>query len=702
MYKILASLNVASNIPLDYLRAVQLLSELELTINYVVELVLDELEIKSTFPFASAAKDHVQRLREGKLLDYGTLPGQAEYVAHRLLGMNPGIGAGSIECFVSIFDQSWTMTSLKMVSDFYNYPFDVQAGISPNLYLLFDRAAIIQDELPQEHPAIKDESILILAQAMIHSHISSSVITGNPQAPLREWEKFHEMAKRAVSCNELKQVLSANISKLRLGAVSGYDISLAVVAAAEAETQDAEMPPDKFQKAGIGKAKGKQAKSPSPPSQSSKSFSQTPSLAEQFEVEGSRAVSRKNWPVSKPGAITERVNESKHSQDKTGVGRFSQMSNAEFGRFVLKLFAELKVSTEDQSKLCRVVGDAIIFNSYVNSEGKRKTTWIDQKLYDRLTPFQRAAFAEMKTRTINYAKQLKGESVSRISSEDKSKVKASSGKSFSKSKSKRGARVNLSAAASDSESGSQTSSRSSSKSDASLREFLDLDRDQLHSESEMEPSRMDRKKWLSSRSSTGRTQREREDFFDSSFERDRDRLALLDAVRAIRDLDDMRQRDRQRDSQRLEREFALGHEGISDEFARLQLEHKQLSKKMQEFEKKRQTTSRGSEDSGSVFSDQDGLERRPRSAFSAFAPSRSFDKQRGDDVSSEGSESRPSFRGGDLSSRELQFRSRAQRLSRSGLSSRAKFQHDEDMGEEDDRFEPDRSTYEGRSKHNHA
>jgi hypothetical protein len=144
MYKILASLNVASTIPLDYLRAVQLLSELELTINYVVELVLDELEIKSTFPFASAAKDHVQRLREGKLLDNGTLSGQAENVAHRLLGMNPGIGAGSIECFVSIFDQSWTMTSLKMVSDFYNYPFDVQAGISPNLYLLFDRAAIIK------------------------------------------------------------------------------------------------------------------------------------------------------------------------------------------------------------------------------------------------------------------------------------------------------------------------------------------------------------------------------------------------------------------------------------------------------------------------------------------------------------------------------------------------------------------------------
>jgi hypothetical protein len=307
--------------------------------------------------------------------------------------------------------------------------------------------------------------------------------------------------------------LSANISKLRLGAVSGYDISLAVVAAAEAETQDAEMPPEKSQKAVFEKAKGKQTKpKSSPPSQSSKPLSQVPSLADQFEVEGSRAVSRKNWPVSKPGAITERVNEPKHSQDKTGVGRFSEMSNAEFGRFVLKLFAELKVSTEDQSKLCRVVGDVIIFNSYVNSEGKRKTTWIDQKLYDRLTPFQRAAFAEMKTRTINYAKQLKGESVSRISSEDKSKVKASSGKSFSKSKSKRGARVNLSAAASDSESGSQTSSRSSSKSDASLREFLDLDRDQLHSESEMEPSRMDRKKWLSSRSSTGRTQREREDF----------------------------------------------------------------------------------------------------------------------------------------------------------------------------------------------
>ena len=83
---------------------------------------------------------------------------------------------------------------------------------------------------------------------MIHSHISSSVITGNPQAPLREWEKFHEVAKRAVSCNELKQVLSANISKLRLGAVSGCDISLAVVAAAEAETQDAEMPPTSFKR----------------------------------------------------------------------------------------------------------------------------------------------------------------------------------------------------------------------------------------------------------------------------------------------------------------------------------------------------------------------------------------------------------------------------------------------------------------------
>jgi hypothetical protein len=148
---------------------------------------------------------------------------------------------------------------------------------------------------------------------------------------------------------------------------------------------------------------------------------------------------------------------------------------------------------------------------------------------------------------------------------------------------------------------------------------------------------------------------------------------------------------RQRDSLRLEREFALGHEGISDQFARLQLEHKQLSQRMQEFEKKRHPTSRDSE-GGSVFSDQDGLERRPRSAFSAFVPSRSFDKQRGDDV----------FRGGDLSSRELQFRSRAQRLSRSGLSSRPIFQYDEDIGGEDDRFEPDRSTYEGRSKHNHA
>ena len=158
---------------------------------------------------------------------------------------------------------------------------------------------------------------------------------------------------------------------------------------------------------------------------------------------------------------------------------------------------------------------------------------------------------------------------------------------------------------------------------------------------------------------------------------------------------------RQRDSLRLEREFALGHEGISDQFARLQLEHKQLSQRMQEFEKKRHPTSRGSE-VGSVFSDQDDLERRPRSAFSAFVSSRSFDKQRGDDVSSEGSESRRSFRGGDLSSRELQFRSRAQRLSRSGLSSRPMFQYDEDIGGEDDRFEPDRSTYEGRSKHNHA
>ena len=103
-----------------------------------------------------------------------------------------------------------------------------------------------------------------------------------------------------------------------------------------------------------------------------------------------------------------------------------------------------------------------------------------------------------------------------------------------------------------------------------------------------------------------------------------------------------------------------------------------------------------------MFSDQDGSERQFRSAFSAFAPSRPSDKLRGDEAFSESSEGRRSFRGGDLSSRELQFRSRAQRLSRSGLSSRAKFQHDEDIGEEDDRFEPDRSTYEGRSKHNHA
>ena len=75
LYEVLASLNVTSTIPPDYIRAVQLLLELELTINVVVELILDELEIKSTFPLASAAKDHVQRLRQGKLLDYGTPPG---------------------------------------------------------------------------------------------------------------------------------------------------------------------------------------------------------------------------------------------------------------------------------------------------------------------------------------------------------------------------------------------------------------------------------------------------------------------------------------------------------------------------------------------------------------------------------------------------------------------------------------------------
>jgi hypothetical protein len=313
---------------------------------------------------------------------------------------------------------------------------------------------------------------------------------------------------------------------------------LAVVAAAEAETQDAEMPPDKFQKAGLGKAKAKQAKSPSPPSQSSKSFSQTPSLAEQFEVEGSRAVSRKNWPVSKSGAITERVNEPKQSQDKAGVGRFSEMSNAEFGSFFLKMLGDLKVSAEDQSKMCRVVGDAIIFKSSLNSEGVRKTTWIDQKLFDRLTPYQRAAFTEMKTRTIKYAKQLGKESGSTISG-DKKKVKASSGKPYGKPKPNRSARVNLSAAVSDSESGSQTSNRSSSKSNASFREFLDLDRDQLNSESDSDSGRMDRKKWLSSKSSKGRTnqQNERENVFVDGFEDDRNRV-LLAATHALRDLED--------------------------------------------------------------------------------------------------------------------------------------------------------------------
>ena len=93
---------------------------------------------------------------------------------------------------------------------------------------------------------------------------------------------------------------------------------------------------------------------------------------------------------------------------------------------------------------------------------------------------------------------------------------------------------------------------------------------------------------------------------------------------------------------------------------------------------------------------------KPRSAFSAFVPSRSFDKHRGDEVSSLGSDSRRSFRGGDLSRRELEVRSRAQRISRSGLSSRPKFPLDEDTGEEDERFELDRPMYERRSKHNHA
>ena len=69
------------------------------------------------------------------------------------------------------------MSSLKSISDLCTYPFEVQAGIAPNLYALFERATMIQDELPQEHPGVNDESILILAQAMIHAHISSSAIT---------------------------------------------------------------------------------------------------------------------------------------------------------------------------------------------------------------------------------------------------------------------------------------------------------------------------------------------------------------------------------------------------------------------------------------------------------------------------------------------------------------------------------------------
>ena len=160
--------------------------------------------------------------------------------------------------------------------------------------------------------------------------------------------------------------------------------------------------------------------------------------------------------------------------------------------------------------------------------------------------------------------------------------------------------------------------------------------------------------------------------------------------------------ERQLDSQQLKREFAFGHEGISDQFMQLQLEHKQLSKRLQEFEKKRLPISRGSDDGSSVFSDQDGSERQFRSAFSAYAPSRPSDKLRGDEVFSESSEGRRSFRGGDLSSRELKVRSRAQRSSRSSLSSRPKLPLDDDTGEEDGRFELDRPMYDGRSKHNHA
>ena len=579
LYDILGDLNAASTFTADYLQAIKLLSELELTINIVVEHILDELELKSSFPLASAAKAYVQSLRQGSILDYGTLPGQAEYVAHRVLSMNPGIGAASIECLVSIFDQSWTMSSLKSISDLYTYPFEVQAGIAPNLYALFERATMIQDELPQEHPGVNDESILILAQAMIHAHISSSAITGNPQAPLREWLKFHELASRASSCKELRHLLAANTSKLRLGAISGYDVSLAVVAAAAAAAQAESQDADKSKR---DKAKGKQAQF-SPPSQVSKPVSHNLSLADRLEVEGSQAVSRKNWPASKPGAITDRAKEPKRIQDnKANVERFSEMSNSDFGKFFLKILADLKVSPEDQSRMFRVVGDSIVFNSRVDSEGNRKTTWIDQKLYDRLTSAQKAAFAELKTRTIEYAKQLK-EPGSKSSRDDKqrAKAKARSGKPYGKQRSKHGARVNLSAAASDSESGSQSSIRSqsssrSSKSFSSLREFLDLDQPYL--DSEAESSRMDRKQWFSSKSSKSRPLlRECADTFEDSFDNDGDRVALLAATRAIRELEVERRRERQLDSQRLKREFALGHEGISDQFMQLQLEHKQLS-----------------------------------------------------------------------------------------------------------------------------
>jgi hypothetical protein len=193
--------------------------------------------------------------------------------------------------------------------------------------------------------------------------------------------------------------------------------------------------------------------------------------------------------------------------------------------------------------------------------------------------------------------------------------------------------------------------------------------------------------------------RECADTFEDSFDNDRDRVALLAATRAIRELEVERRRERQLDSQRLKREFALGHEGISDQFMQLQLEHKQLSKRLQEFEKKRLPISRGSDDGSSVFSDQDGSERQFRSAFSAFAPSRPSDMLRGDEAFSKSSESRRRFRGGDLSCRELKVRSRCAEFEPFVATN---VPLDDDTGEEDGRFELDRPMYDGRSKHNHA